>query len=79
MENELTLDELQLLAQSSREKEHRHNKFIAALKGIDLDESNDSATAFEEVQRKVEAQLAGKTDEEYFWDMAGIEIEEDED
>jgi hypothetical protein len=38
LEENLCVDELILIINSIREKEHREHKFIAALQGVDLDE-----------------------------------------
>lgn len=78
MENSITLDELYAYAQEIAEAEHRRNKFAAALKGIDLDEGV-SESKFDEVKLRVEAELAGKSEEMYVFDMIGIEVESDDD
>lgn len=77
MEETLTLNELYLLAGAGREREYKDQKFLAALKGIDLDEEQNSETqaSFEEVQRKAEAALAGKSEEEHTFADIGIEFE----
>lgn len=77
MEDTLTLDELQLLVDASHRVEHRRNKFAAALKGIDIDDEVDDK--FEEVKRQAEAQLAGMSEEEYVFDLIGIEVDADDD
>lgn len=78
MEENLTLNEVNLLAEASRNKEKREQKFLAALKGIDLDEK-ESTASFDEVKRRAEAKLAGQTEEEYVFKMIGIEYDTDED
>lgn len=78
MEENLTLNEVNLLAEASRNKEKREQRFLAALKGIDLDEK-ESTSSFEEVQKKAAAALAGQTEEEYVFNMIGIEYDKDED
>lgn len=37
LEEKLSLDELMATLEAAREREHRQNKFMAALKGVDLD------------------------------------------
>lgn len=77
MEDTLTLEELYLLIDASRKAEHRNHKFFAAMQGIDLDEgSNDEA--FERVKMKAMADLEGKSEEEFVFDMIGIEVDDDE-
>lgn len=78
MENELTMNELYLLVEAMHRKEHRHNKFMAALQGVDIDEGKDEAK-FEEIKQRALADLSGKTEEQYVFDMIGIEIEADDD
>lgn len=77
MEEELTLEELNLLLKSVREREHRDRKFMAALKGIDLDEGNKDEE-FQKIKIKADAELAGRTEEEYVFDMIGIDIVNEE-
>ena len=78
MEDCLTLDELYLLVDAKHRAEHEHRKFLAALKGIDLDEETKNSE-FEETQLMAQAELAGKSKQEYVFDMIGIEIEDDDD
>lgn len=79
MEDELTLDELYLLAERMHLNEHRHNRFLGALQGVDIDEGN-AEESFEAIKLRADAELAGKTEEEFTFSMIGIEVEgEDED
>lgn len=76
LEESLTLEELDLLIKVKRERDYEERKFLAALKGIDLDDNKDST--FDEVKMKAEAALAGKSENEYiFEDVIGIDIEEE--
>lgn len=52
MEESLTLEELMATLNASREREHRQNKFMAALKGIDIDASSRQE-AMERVQEEM--------------------------
>lgn len=74
MEDTLTLEELHLLIDAARKAEHRQHKFAAALKGIDIDEGRQDE-GFDRVKQKVAADLAGKSEEEYVFDLVGIEIQ----
>lgn len=62
----VSLKELELILKESRDKEHRHHKFLAAIQGIDLD--NNSMDNGEDrvaaAKRRIAAQQAGKTKEE---------------
>lgn len=40
MESTLTVEELLKILDASRDREHENRKFLAALKGIDLDKDN---------------------------------------
>lgn len=80
MEKHLTLPELNLLLKTEREREEQQYKRDAALQGIDLDGVGTSAEDdFERIQMRANAAIAGQTEEEYFFDIVGIEIENDED
>lgn len=60
VEESLSLPELEVIATAAREKEMRHNKFLAALKGIDLDDEGDSAAEkVEEMKRRIELERYG--------------------
>lgn len=77
MEEELTLEELYLLLEAERDREEKSNRFLAALQGVDLD-ANKKDDAFEKVKQRAAADLAGKSEEEFVFDMIGIEIEDDD-
>lgn len=53
---------------------------MAALKGIDLDEGStvDAKEKFDEVQRRVNARLTGKSEQELELAEFGLEIETEE-
>lgn len=61
MEEKLSLDELMATLEAVRDKEHRQNKFMAALKGVDLDadkKQSDIESLAEEMAR-IEAEENG--------------------
>ena len=76
LEEVISLDELNLLVNALREKEHRHNRFMAALKGIDIDEgSSESAEErFERAKRRAESKLSGVSEEELEMSDFGLDI-----
>lgn len=75
MENVLTLEELQLLIESKQEAEHREHKFLAAMKGVDLDEHiSKENDVFDKVKIKAAADLAGKSEDEFVFNMIGIDV-----
>jgi hypothetical protein len=77
LEMHITLEELTLLLDAAREREHRQNRFMAALKGIDIDKDNDIQDRFNEVQRRAEARLTGKSAETLEWDEFGIDVDDE--
>jgi hypothetical protein len=77
MEETLTLDELTLLVDETYKSEDRERRFLAALQGINLDEESDAK--FDDVKRRADAALAGVSEEEYVFDLIGIEVEDDDD
>lgn len=76
----MNLQELILIIEKSREKRNEQNKFLAAIQGIDLEKNKDSANAdFEEVRRRAQARISGKSEEEIEFEQIGIDIQEWED
>lgn len=77
LEDSINLPELHAILNASREREYRQNKFMAALKGIDLDDKDkvDAKERFEEVQRRVQAKLSGKTEQQLEMDELDLDFE----
>jgi hypothetical protein len=71
LENNLTLTELEFMVMASRKKEHRHNKFIAAMKGVDIGEydKQEEKETVEDITHRTKiraaARLRGMNPEEY--------------
>lgn len=80
LEEALNLEELKAIIGASREREHRQNKFAAALKGIDLDEGEKEAIKerFDAVQRRVRAKLTGANEKALELDEIAFDFEEEE-
>lgn len=80
LEECLSLPELKAILSASREQEHRRNKFMAALKGINLDEgaAKDAKEKFDEVQRRAQSRLTGIDTEQLEMDEFGLDIEIEE-
>lgn len=80
LEDCLSLPELEAILRASREREHRQNKFMAALKGIDLDKGSqeEAGEAFDRVQRRVNARLYGATEEQIEHLELGFDFEVEE-
>lgn len=79
MEESITLEELYAYMAAGQRAEHRRNKFAAALKGVNIDEHAQEDSDFERTKRKAAADLSGKSEEEYVFDLIGIEFEDDDD
>lgn len=75
LEESLNLKELETVVRAAREKEHRKNKFLAAINGIDLDANDKHKDKFEEIKRRVEARTTGVSEEQLALRDLGIEIE----
>lgn len=80
LEDALSLPELEVILTASREKEHRYNKFMAALQGVDIDKGNQESAeaAFDRVQRRATARLSGASEEQLEHNDFGIEFEIEE-
>jgi hypothetical protein len=63
LEENLTLEELELIVTTKRNTQYEDRKFAAALKGIDLDKNNpDSAQAkLEEIRKRAKMRNEGMT------------------
>jgi len=80
LERNISLPELEVIVDAAREKEFNRNKFMAALKGIDLD-ANAAGSAqdrFEEAKARAYAKAAGKSEEEAVLGELGWGIEEED-
>lgn len=66
LEECISLVELESILRAASERETRYNRFMAAVNGIDLDahEKKTNQERLEEVNRRAEARLMGKTEEE---------------
>jgi hypothetical protein len=80
LESSLNLEELEAVVKAARDREHRTNKFLAALKGIDIDKDSQSSAQerVEELKRKVELQRLGakKVEKKELMDF-GIDVVEE--
>lgn len=77
LEESLNLAELELLVQAARDREHRQNKFMAAIQGIDLDDAGTETAQekFDAAKRRVAAKLSGKSEEQLELDSFGLDFE----
>lgn len=77
MEENLNIDELNAILTAYREQKAQDKRFMAALKGIDLDKAakESSEDAFERVKRKAEARLTGKSEDEVEFSGLGFGVE----
>lgn len=78
------MPELEAILDASRKQKYEDRKFAAALKGIDLDEGakQEAEAAFERANRRAQARLSGKSEEEvermHDADLFGMEFEVEE-
>jgi hypothetical protein len=76
LEMEISLPELEALLTAARDREYRKNKFAAALKGINLDEGNESVQdRFDKIKVRAEAKLSGKSEDALEFDALGLDVE----
>jgi hypothetical protein len=82
LEESISLPELEMIIKAQRDKERRRDKFVAAMKGIDLDEHehSDEVDEVEEIRLKVIAEHRGVDVEQVRFEEAdnglGYELEE---
>ena len=76
LEDNLSLEELEILLAKARDVKHDEQRFAASLKGINLDESvrESQEEAFERVKRRAQAKLAGISEEEVELGEIGINL-----
>ena len=54
MEDNLSMPELTAILRASRDKEYNHNKFLAAIQGIQLDDpEQEKQTTFDDIKARV--------------------------
>lgn len=80
LESFLNIHELEAIVSAQRDRESRNHKFLASLKGIDLDkESEDNAKEkFQRSIARVQGKLQGKSKEEVEMDEFGLDFEIEE-
>jgi len=77
LEEFISLPELEAILAKAREKERDHQKFLAAIQGIDLDKysQEEAEDAFNRVQRRAQARLTGMSQEMIEHAEFGMEFE----
>ena len=81
IEENLTLKELEVILQAARDQEYSRQKFAAALKGVNLDESKtsgDKELTFEDIKRRAQAKVTGISEEQLEFADIGIAIVEED-
>lgn len=79
METNLTLAELEALLESKRDQEFNEKKFMAALKGVDLDgPKNENVPSFEDIKNRAAAKTKGISQEALEFSQIGIAFEGDD-
>lgn len=78
METNLTLAELESLLEAKRDSDFNDKKFMAALKGVDLDANRSSDTpSFEDIKNRAAAKARGVSQEALEFSQIGIAFEGD--
>ncbi len=84
LEDKLTIEELYTLHAAVFRAEHRHNKFMAAMKGVNLDDAGTNER-FEDIKARAEAELNGygqdaepESEQENNFAFMGISYEADD-
>lgn len=67
-----------MILEASREATFNQNKFLAALKGINLDENSAAEDRVEKIKMRIAAEQSGLSEEQYELSMAGLGFEIDE-
>lgn len=79
LEMYLTIDELELILSEARRKEREHQKFLAALQGVNLDAAEDDGVdRVEAAKRRIAAQQAGKPEAELEYNEISLDYEIEE-
>lgn len=85
IEDNLSLPEIEQILDSYRESKWEQNKFLAALKGIELDDyhtatrSGDGEVTAEDIKRRAEAKIRGISEEELVFEELSIAYEVEDD
>ena len=77
MEENISLDELTVILEAYRKQQYQQNKFLAALKGIDI-EAGAAEDKVEEIKRKIRAESLGINEDDLEIMEAGFGIESDD-
>jgi len=72
------MEQLNAVLEAAREKEWEHKKFLAAIKGIDLDQGAEKVDKVQEIKDRIAAEQSGLSPDEYEWKQAGLGFEPDE-
>lgn len=79
LEMNLSLPELEAILDAERKRQYAHNKFMAALKGINLDsDAANEEDPFERAVAKAHALAEGKSTDEHEFDSIGFGFEEED-
>lgn len=79
MESKLTLAEFEALLEAKRNQAFQEHKFMAALKGINMEDPVDpNSSTFEDVKMRAEAKIRGVSAESLEFAQIGIAVEGDD-
>jgi hypothetical protein len=79
MEINLSLAELEAILEAERKRQYNQNKFMAALKGIDLeaDAAQSAQERVDAIKNRVAAKMAGMDPDSYELSQMGLGIEQE--
>lgn len=63
IEENICLPELEMIIDAAREAQYNQNKFLAALKGVNLEEGKPNRV--EEIKNKLRAEASGMSEEQF--------------
>lgn len=72
------MEQLQAVLEAARQRDWEHKKFLAAIKGINLDGNEEKVDKVQEIKDRVSAAQEGLSFDEFEWKKAGLGFEPDE-
>lgn len=74
----MSVPELKLLVDKSREKAEMERKFFAAINGIDTSEQGEEEDAVQKIKNRLAAERSGKSQDHYELGLFDIDVEIEE-
>lgn len=77
IEDSLSLEELNLILETTRENKRRDQVFLAALQGVDLNKNENMEEKRKEIERRAAARLRGVSEDQATFEEFGISFEQE--